>query len=365
MNAVGNLATYLPNIDRFLEERIEETFAYLYDNAEFIPDDLLETSLRTMSNLVLENTDDAMLRFGVVLTPILAMLQGARRESVRMLSLAFEVLTNLSRLPTNAEQFVVKNGIETTLHIVNTHSDPHLSVSAIHLLAVQATNPECLQRMIAAGAFKFLANVFETQAVAEERSTELCVAALRCVRRLLLDRDATDVFLKADGLSGILHMITQCPETSMIQLDGYRTILALLSFYPPPEPKPQTSAQGATADADWNADVADEGVLGVIHRMERPPSPRSWEAVGFEPGTVGSLILSICSCLAEEAHLKQYKLQRCGLGLLAYFACEKIEEAVQAFYAGTFNLPVRQAITTFPEPDILQMVTRFFSCASV
>lgn len=346
--AIGNLALYTPNVTTFLEEGVEKTFAHLYLNSEFIPDELLEVSLRTMSNLVLENTDEFMEKFGVVLLPILTMLQQTRRESVRMLSLAFDVMGNLCRLPTNARAFVDANGIETTLRIVNTHSDARLSATTIHLLGMQTNNPDCLERLINAGVFKFLANLFESQAAAEERQPEVCVAGLRCVRRLLLDQSAATAFINVQGPAAILRLMNSCPEVSMVQLDGYRNILSLLDLFPPPEPpKPEGGADGAEDSAEWDADVADEGVLTLIHRMERPPSPRSWEAIGLDGEMVRQLVVSICNCLVEESHIKQLKLQLCGLGLLAYFACEKIPEAVQGFYAGSYNTIIRQTLGTF------------------
>lgn len=108
LKAIGNLALYTPNVQLFLDQGVELTFAHFYSNSEFVPDELLEVSLRTMSNLVLEFTDDFMEKFGVVLVPILTMLQQTRRESVKMLALAFEVLGNLCRLPANAKEFAGK-----------------------------------------------------------------------------------------------------------------------------------------------------------------------------------------------------------------------------------------------------------------
>lgn len=106
LKAIGNLALYPPNVQIFLDHGVEKTFAHLYETSEFLPDELVEVSLRTMSNLVLEYTDDYMKMFGVVLVPLLTMLQKTRRESVKLLSLAFEVLGNLCRLADNARQFV-------------------------------------------------------------------------------------------------------------------------------------------------------------------------------------------------------------------------------------------------------------------
>lgn len=109
LKAIGNLALYTPNVQIFLNHGVEKTFAHFYENSEFLPDDLLEISLRTMSNLVLEYTDEYMEKFGTALPSLLTILQQSRRESVKMLSLAFEVLGNLCRLPANAKEFAGEN----------------------------------------------------------------------------------------------------------------------------------------------------------------------------------------------------------------------------------------------------------------
>lgn len=105
LKAIGNLALHTENVKIFLDHGVEQTFAHFYNNSEFLPDELLEVSLRTMSNLVLEYTDAYMEKFGLVLLPILSMIQQTRRESVKMLSLAFEVLANLCRFPPNCKVF--------------------------------------------------------------------------------------------------------------------------------------------------------------------------------------------------------------------------------------------------------------------
>lgn len=198
--------------------------------------------------------------------------------------------------------------------------------------------------LIKAGTFGFLVSVFESQAKGDDRQAEVCLAALRCTRRLLVNRPAADVFVHAGGSSAVVELLTACYDSAIIQIDGYKIIFSLLTLYPPP-PAPTVARSGT--DEDWDASVGDEGVLGVIHRMERPPSPRSWEAIGLTPPYIRRLIVSTCTSLSLEGHGKQIKLQRCGLGLLAYFACEKIQDTVEGFYEGAFQVPLKQALLFF------------------
>lgn len=134
LKAIGNLALYTDNVKIFLDHGVEQTFAHFYKNSEFLPDELLEVSLRTMSNLVLEYTDDYMQRFGVVLLPILEMIQQNRRQSVKMFALAFEVLTNLCRLPANCKVFA---GMSPVVHLSDLHTCIYACVS-IHIFIYYA-----------------------------------------------------------------------------------------------------------------------------------------------------------------------------------------------------------------------------------
>lgn len=112
LQAIGNLALYKPNVQVFLDNEVEKTFAHLFENSRFLPDNLLLASLKTMSNLVFHHNDDCIEKFGITLVPLLTMLQQSTHKSIKMLTLAFEALGNLCRLPNNARQFVGKNLIQ-------------------------------------------------------------------------------------------------------------------------------------------------------------------------------------------------------------------------------------------------------------
>eukprot|EP01071_Lankesteria_metandrocarpae_P007663 Lankesteria_metandrocarpae@DN4742_c0_g2_i1.p1 len=181
--AIANLALFTPNVTEFLRNGVENTFAHFYKNSEYMPDELLETSLRTMSNLVMENTDEYMTQFGVVLEPLLYMLKQGHRTSAKMFSLSFEILGNLSRLEANAQRFVAKDGIKTVLKILNSNSDHKLYSQGIYVLGIQTNTASSIDKLLDNGVFTFLVNVFE--AGMEGSLNVECVAALRCTRRIL------------------------------------------------------------------------------------------------------------------------------------------------------------------------------------
>lgn len=206
--AIGNLALYPPNVTEFLEHGIEHTLVHFYKHCENTPDHLIETSLRTVSNLVMENTEAAMIRFGMILEPLLKMLQKGNRDTVSMLSMCFETLGCLCRLPENSRRFAKKQGIETVLKILNNECDESLYSNGIFVLGIQTTNPASVNLLITNGIFTFLVALFEQQVskISEAdqlfegggcMATELVISGLRCVRRLLTDRNSCTEFINA------------------------------------------------------------------------------------------------------------------------------------------------------------------------
>lgn len=335
--AIGNLALFTPNVDIFIAGHIEKTFADLYMKSDLLPDTLMEASLRTLSNLALENTKVNMERFGVCLTPILQMLNQGQRSSVKMFTLAFDVLGSLCRLPANSKQFLDQGGISVCLKILNSYSDSHLYANGVHVLGIQTTTPAAVDQLIDEGIFNFITSLFEAQCNAgDDLDQDLVIAGHRCTRRLLKSQDAIRAFVKAGALEQIASLMATSEEDTMLHLECHRTILNCLALFPPPAPLPSQGTRG-TRDADWDGDVADEGVLPSHENIERPPGPRSWESVGLHPAMICSMIQSLCFVLRRDENVKQARFAHAALGLLAYFACEKIPGCVNAFYAARFG----------------------------
>lgn len=119
----------------------------------------------------------------------------------------------------------------------------------------------------------------------------------------------------------------------MVHIETCRLLINLLVLFPAPEPPPSLP----TAEADWDAVVPDEGVLPGAALLDRPPSPRSWESIGLQLPQIQEMIVHLCTTLTKESNAKLLRLWRFGLGVLAYFACEKIEGVVESYYHGNIN----------------------------
>eukprot|EP01053_Blabericola_migrator_P012968 Blabericola_migrator_1__12967@NODE_85_length_14814_cov_131_925612_g76_i0_p1_GENE_NODE_85_length_14814_cov_131_925612_g76_i0NODE_85_length_14814_cov_131_925612_g76_i0_p1_ORF_typecomplete_len2624_score585_46Arm_2/PF04826_13/13Arm_2/PF04826_13/13Arm_2/PF04826_13/0_17Arm_2/PF04826_13/0_13Arm_2/PF04826_13/20Arm_2/PF04826_13/2_4e02Arm_2/PF04826_13/1_1e03Arm_2/PF04826_13/1Arm_2/PF04826_13/5_6e05KAP/PF05804_12/9_8e02KAP/PF05804_12/0_005KAP/PF05804_12/34KAP/PF05804_12/35KAP/PF05804_12/3_4e02KAP/PF05804_1 len=337
--AIGNLALYTPNVTIFMDGQIEKTFAHLYGKSERLPDTLIEASLRTLSNLAMENTEANMTRFGVCLAPILFMLKQGQRTSTTMFTLAFDVLGALCRLPTNSRNFLKEDGIPTCLKILNSHSDKYLYANGIHVLGIQTTNPSSVDELIKHGVFDFLTSLLEAENNSEDdesMNVDLAISGLRCIRRLLKSQHAAKCCINAGALNQIGVMMHKPAEHSMLHMECHRVVLNLLTLFPPPPPPPPQPA-ARKGDDGWDDEVADEGVLPSAESMDRPPSPRSWEAIELDETQICSMIEACCKLLLREENAKQTRMLRTTLGLLGYFACEKIPNTVHSYYSGNIG----------------------------
>eukprot|EP00923_Selenidium_pygospionis_P001038 GHVN01001571.1.p1 GENE.GHVN01001571.1~~GHVN01001571.1.p1 ORF type:complete len:2595 (+),score=325.02 GHVN01001571.1:17885-25669(+) len=316
--AVANLSLYTPNVKEFLVAEIEKSYEHILTNSQNLPNHGLETALRTLSNLVMENDEGYMQQFGVLTLPMLTMVQQGGRDEVTMLTLTFEVLGCLTRLPANAQLFADGGGIETTLRVMRSQNDPHLISMMIYCLGIQSTIPESVPLMTDNGLFDLLIGIFESQISPDgNEAADLCVSCLRCCRRCIQTTESALVFIEAGGVPSILELINFATEMPMVELESYRVILTLIDRNPPP-----LGPEGETTDADGY-----------------PLRPRPYETVGLDETQIANLISTVTNVLTNGANVKQLRLQRVGMGILTYFAVEKnaVEEYIRNDVVGVLS----------------------------
>lgn len=153
MKAIANLALLPGNVDIFLNHGIGETFEHICETSERLSDSVMAVCLRTLSNLVMEFTEDSMEIFSTSLKPILQMLRQRNRNDAVMLALAFDVLGALCRIPENARQFHELHGYAIVLeHLRTSAFEEHLNNFGLKLLVRQGRMfPESFPKMIEEG----------------------------------------------------------------------------------------------------------------------------------------------------------------------------------------------------------------------
>ncbi|KAH0484910.1 MAG: uncharacterized protein KVP18_004735 [Porospora cf. gigantea A] len=340
--AMANLALFTPNIEAFCRRNVEETFIGFFNKSKNMPDWLVEVACRTVSNLVMENTEKYMTQFGKILEPILKMMQTqSGRTLIPMYCMTFDVLGCLSRLPANAEKFVKLNGIKTVLKVLNSNADEDLYSYGIFVLGVPSTDMDAGRELVKNGVFTFLSALFDGQASSDSLNVELTISALRCARRLIVHGDEIGKeFVAAGGVNAISRILANADTHAMVHMDAHRVLIALLANCPPPPPaapgtavKPKASKKPADK---WDcSDINEEApIVSAFDILERPPGPRSWERISLTVQDINHIVVAILNVLGKTANLRNLRMIRCALGLVAYFACEKVPGTVDSFYQG-------------------------------
>ncbi|KAH0487781.1 MAG: uncharacterized protein KVP18_002825, partial [Porospora cf. gigantea A] len=167
---------------------------------------------------------------------------------------------------------------------------------------------------------------------------------------MMSGRKSAELFIQMKGVDAISFLMRKTTQVTLIQFEGYRNIIAMLNYFPPPEKE--------VADEWDDFDVADEEVSPKTHRVRRGLHPRSWQALKMSVEGINALIDSILSTLKDENNQRALRVFFCGVGLLAYFAVEKIPGTVVTFYQSDFATPIVAIQHMFMrEYDLSRMIT--------
>eukprot|EP01054_Gregarina_sp_Poly1_P004505 Gregarina_sp_Poly_1__4504@NODE_241_length_10879_cov_245_316038_g212_i0_p1_GENE_NODE_241_length_10879_cov_245_316038_g212_i0NODE_241_length_10879_cov_245_316038_g212_i0_p1_ORF_typecomplete_len2605_score474_06KAP/PF05804_12/21KAP/PF05804_12/3_4KAP/PF05804_12/2_7e03KAP/PF05804_12/1KAP/PF05804_12/2_5e06DUF3361/PF11841_8/3_4e02DUF3361/PF11841_8/1_4e03DUF3361/PF11841_8/1_2e04DUF3361/PF11841_8/4_8e03DUF3361/PF11841_8/4_8e02DUF3361/PF11841_8/6_4e03DUF3361/PF11841_8/2_2e06Arm_2/PF04826_13/5_3Arm_2/PF0482 len=351
--AIGNLSLYTPNVREFLDGGINVTLQRFFEQSAQMPDSLIETACRSLTNLVMENDETFMQQFGIVLDPFMECLSLRQTNSSNdMFTYALTALGALSRHPDNAKTVMDRNCVSVICTIVQGNTDRSVLSAAIGALNFMALHSELIPAIRKQGGMGMIKEVLQEEVSSEEPSTEVCTNALLYLRRLMADSRSADKFAAEDGFTVLIQLLRRTTLSVSIQLEGYRCIFAMLSLHPPPPSRPATEE-----DDDWDGEVPSEGFMPLVLQIKRPMPPRAWESAGLKPETVGQLITLICQALSYDSCHKQYKFIRCALALLDYFAHEKVKKTVENFYRGNFFTAVVPLFDHWSsDPVIIRMI---------
>ncbi|PHJ24002.1 anonymous antigen-1 [Cystoisospora suis] len=349
--AISNLSLYTPNIQPFLDAGIENAYStWLSNLSETFPDAQLETGCRTLANLVMENEERNMRKFGVCLLPCMAVAKQGRSDTKALL-LLLDIEASLCRLPENAEVFADNGGIETTIRIIHQFDyDVGLLTLGIHLLGIQSTIKDSIQKMMDADVFSILVGCVEVDAEGNE-VTDLVVGGLRCTRRVVRNEELAFEYCNAGGIATIANVICKSINHPMVMLEACRVLLGLLYFTTRSQAERQAAVQALHDECERQAREAHEqavaeynAVMENLQEGEDAPEPPpdeievpepdpdalanaaygGWYHMGMDEVMIGAILQALCACAGTEAHGKQLRLQRVCIGLAAYFASEQM-----------------------------------------
>lgn len=333
--AISNLSLYTSNVQYFLDAKIEVSYeSWLNKLNESFPDEQLETGLRTLSNLVMENEERNMRNFGITLIPVLNVLK-QNREDTKVLFLLMDILSSLCRLNDNAKTFADNNGIETIIDKIQKFDyDVNILTLAIHLLGIQSKIESSLPVLVNANVFGILISCTEVD-LEEPEMIELVVSGLRCIRRLIQSEELAYEFCNCGGIASVANVICKSVNHSIVMLEVLRVLLCVLYH--------TQNVEGVTNEYPEEEEEMHNAVLG------------GWYNVSMDKEMIDAIIQAILTCANDEQHLKQLRLQKVVLGLLAYFAYHRI--GIISMTASGFDALCRETLTSFAgDPVIMQLL---------
>ncbi|CRH00742.1 conserved Plasmodium protein, unknown function [Plasmodium relictum] len=332
--AISNLSLYTANIQYFLDAKIEVSYeSWLNKLNESFPDAQLETGLRTLSNLVMENEQRNMKNFGVTLIPVLNVLK-QNREDTKVIFLLLDILCSLCRLNENAKMFADNGGIETTINVIQLYDyDINLLALAIHLLSNQCKIESSLPLLVKANAFGILISCMEAD-TGEFEMTELVVASLRCVRRLIQSEELAYEFCNSGGVPSVANVICKSINQSIVMLEVLRVLLCVLYY--------TQNVEGVTNEYPEEEEELHNAKLG------------GWYNISMDKEMIDSIIQAVLTCANEEHHQKQLRLQKVSLGLLAYFAYHRL--GIISMTASGFDALAKENLNNFGGDAIIMQL---------
>ncbi|SBS86760.1 conserved Plasmodium protein, unknown function [Plasmodium malariae] len=332
--AISNLSLYTTNVKYFLDAQIEVSYeSWLNKLNEYFPDAELETGLRTLSNLVMENEERNMKNFGITLIPVLNVLK-QNRENTKVIFFLLDILCSLCRLHENAKMFADNDGIEATINVIQLYDyDINLLTLAIHLLSNQCKIESSLPLLVKADAFGILISCMEAE-TEEFEMTELVVSSLRCVRRLIQSEELAYEFCNCGGVPSIANLICKSVKKSIVMLEALRLLLCILYY--------TQNIEGVTNEYSEEEEELHNARLG------------GWYNISMDKEMIDIILQSVLTCANDNNHLKQLRLQKVSLGLLAYFAYHRL--GIISMTASGFDNLTRENLNNFGGDSVIMQL---------
>eukprot|EP00920_Eleutheroschizon_duboscqi_P034335 GHVT01082512.1.p1 GENE.GHVT01082512.1~~GHVT01082512.1.p1 ORF type:complete len:1288 (-),score=358.80 GHVT01082512.1:657-4220(-) len=347
--AISNLSLYTHNVPAFLNANIETSYCQWLENlSETFPDSVMETGCRTLANLTAEYDEKNMVKFGVVMSPVLNCLSQGRQDT-KLLYLLLDIVSCLIRAPANSQAFVENDGIEAVVKLVHRFDyDLNLLALAVHVLGTQALNPAATQKLLAADVFSILVGCVDVDATGSD-VTDLVVGGLRCTRRMISSREMALEYCTAGGVATIANVICKSVAQPMVMLEALRVLLCLFARVDP-TPEQRAAAQAASTDESNAGLAADEDAA------DNPNEALfgAWYHIGMEAVMISAVLQAICSCAVTAAFVTQLRLQRAALSVVAYLVAEG--QGTESFVGSGGDQMLLNNITKFPgEATIMQL----------
>ncbi|KAK2197080.1 bifunctional Armadillo-type fold/Armadillo-like helical/Armadillo repeat-containing protein 6/Armadillo [Babesia duncani] len=283
--AISNLALYADNVGHFIEAGIEQSFhVWLKGLNKDFSNEQLKVGLQTLSNLVMDNREEYMQKFGICLIPILSVLAQDRNDS-RVALLLFDILGSLCRFEPNAKLYLSNGGVERTMSVMRKMNyDSDLITLGIHLLSMQASSAQGTTKLLEMDVYSLLLSTLSFEGQGSE-IFDIIIASLRCIRKLFTSAEMVYLFCSQDGLSILVTIAERYQTQPGIVVESFRLLL---------------------------------GMLDLTRPMDDSEAP-AWENIGMTKDEMTLILKVACVCGSMENCLRMARLQRIVLSIASYF----------------------------------------------
>ncbi|GFE55318.1 hypothetical protein BaOVIS_027220 [Babesia ovis] len=292
--AISNLGLYASNVVLFLNAGIEQSFcAWLSDLDPSFSDVQLKIGLQTLSNLVMDNKEENMRKFSVLLPPVLHVLSQERQDS-KVALLLFDILSALCRHPDNSKIFLDSGGCELCIQTMRRVSYDLVTLTlGINLLASQTSTPEGVQKLLELDVFSLLLSNLTFEEYTPEL-TDILISTLRCLRKLVNTPEMVYMFCSQDGLSTTIAVSRKTQQYPAIVIESLRLLLGMLA----------------------------------LTETNEPGAAPAWENIGMEKEDIDTVLGIACVCGGIEQAQKMPRLQKILLSVMGYFMSQGLGSEV-------------------------------------
>lgn len=361
LKATGNLSLYPPNVKEFCDGGIAKVLGQFLERTGDMPEDLVEAGFRCLANLAMENNEEVLSQFNILMKPFIAAIDnraGSRNSSIS--AFALTTLASLFQLEQNAESGVEFEAFAVCGRVVAQHNDARVLLCNTNAIAGAAYHQHLIPAIVAQGGLSVVLEIMKKEMTrdGEQSGEEICAQCFRCIKRFLRNKPTAMIFVNEDGIRTTISLLKSLPHRSTATLEGLKIIFALLNLFPPPR-REEIAKNFKDDDDGWDVEpVPSEGFAPIVDAISRPPGPRSWEALNMTPQMLCEIISLLVGIIADDSCWKLKRLMLLVTGLLCYISCEKVQGTIEAFFATDIVNKLANLLTgEVCDFELLDMVT--------
>lgn len=386
--AISNMSLYTPNVDLFLESGLENAYYNLLAQSQGLPDDVVKTGLFTLSNLTWENKTSNMVKFGIIIPPLIDMASQGGREDTLLLGSSLETLAFLCRLPANAQTFAEYGGIRLAMTLLQNHgpASTYVLQQAVSCLGVAARQRENAPYLLQENCLPVLKNVLEgayfQETDTQSAQLEVALTTLRVIRRVMIagGAETAGVLGETGGTATLVWYLESLAamEDPLVQLalEGIRAILAALALGQGDDPDQYMTIEdtldmletGSTTPKkkSWFGRKQAPGESEAdVDVLQKPEGPRGYEVISLDVAGLASVTDSVLRLMQVEALQKHLRFMRTALGWMAYLAAENVPGATKLLieHAEQIGAILRLAFEELGmSPELVLLTMNVFGC---